>query len=81
MPIKKYLYNKKNHINQSFNSFNESIYKFNERFKDIKYLITENIYRKLKSDTNGHINNLNIIDLCKHLISTNSNIIIDIYII
>lgn len=47
------------------NSYNEFIYKFKERFKDINYLITENIYRKLKGDTNGYINNLNIEEICK----------------
>jgi len=28
---------------QRFNSYNEFIYKFKERFKDINYLTTENI--------------------------------------
>ena len=52
----------------------------NERFKDIKYLITENIYWKLKSDINGHINNWNIEEISKGLITENSKTItIDIY--
>ena len=54
----------------------------NERFKDIKYLITENIYiyRQLKSDNNWHINNWNIEEISKGLITENSKTItIDIY--
>ena len=53
------------------NSYNEFIYKFKERFKVINYLITENIYRKLKGDTNWYINNLNIEEICKGLVNIN----------
>ena len=60
--------------------YNGSIYKLNERFKDIKYLLTENIYRQLKSDNNWHINNWNIEEISKGLITENSKTItIDIY--
>ena len=45
------------------NNIKEAIYKFKEKFKNIEYLINENIFSKLKNELFGNTNTLNIEEL------------------
>lgn len=53
--------------------------KFKERFKNKNLIVNENIFRKIKSDTLGIVNNKTIEDICKSLKINNINRIIEIY--
>lgn len=61
------------------NNYSEAINKFNGKFKNIKFKLSEYIVQNIKRETIGGLNNLNIEELCKTLALNNENIHISIY--
>lgn len=53
--------------------------KFKSLFPYIKFKITIDIYKKLKMNINGAVNNLNIEELCKTIPLLDKNINVEIY--
>ena len=52
--------------------------KFNIRFSNIKFILTEECVRKIKNSTLGTLNNCNIEEICNSLKNNNKNLLVKI---
>lgn len=66
-------------IDNKVNNFVYSVGKFNIRFNNIKFILTEDYIRKINSSISGIVNNTTIEELFNILKNNNKDIIVNIY--
>ena len=64
---------------KKINNYTECLLYFKNEFPNISFLVTEDSFRKIKSDILGKTKNITILELCKSLTLLNKDIIIDSY--
>lgn len=64
-------------IDNKCNNYTEVITNFKEKFKNIKFILTEEIVKKIKANTIGGIKNATIKDITQSLTLLNKDLIID----